>query len=152
MNTNLQCESNLIKKSGFTLVELIVVVALIGILMAIVIPRYSQYMDTARMTKLDTNARTIYNACVIAETELIAQGISPTEADIIAHTSNSLSMLVLTASDDTGTDDTYKLLNYIPSTGSEPGSFEISNITEDSNMYVWLNGVKRTVKARETLN
>ncbi len=48
------------KKNGFTLVELIVVVALLGVLSAIGIPIYTGYADTARVTTVQNNLRAIY--------------------------------------------------------------------------------------------
>ena len=40
------------KLKGFTLIELMIVVAIIGILAAIAIPAYSAYTRTTRMTKV----------------------------------------------------------------------------------------------------
>ena len=36
------------KNSGFTLVELIIVIAILGVLMAVLIPQYIQYVEKAR--------------------------------------------------------------------------------------------------------
>ena len=57
-------------KKGFTLIEMIVVIAIIGILAAILVPSMSGYLSTARASKQEANARTIYTAAQAAVTSL----------------------------------------------------------------------------------
>ena len=50
------------KEEGFTLIELMIVIAIIGILAAIAIPQFSAYRQRAYISALKTDAHTIANA------------------------------------------------------------------------------------------
>ena len=50
------------KKKGFTLVELIAVIAILGILAAIVVPKIGGYTDKANKAKAQADAKTVIQA------------------------------------------------------------------------------------------
>lgn len=62
-------------KKGFTLVELIVVIAIIGVLAAILVPTMLGYVENSRITSMDQVAKTIKDAAQVAATEMDTQGI-----------------------------------------------------------------------------
>ena len=53
------------KKKGFTLIELIAVIAIIGILAAVLVPRIVGYMNDAKRSKIVTQSRTVDRKSVV---------------------------------------------------------------------------------------
>lgn len=56
-------------KKGFTLVELVIVVAVMAILVAVAIPTVKSITGTAKKATFDTNCRTIESVLKLAEAE-----------------------------------------------------------------------------------
>lgn len=71
-------------KKGFTLVELIVVIAIIGVLAAILVPTMLGYVENSRITSADQIAKTIKDAAQVAATEMDTQGMGLATAEVVA--------------------------------------------------------------------
>jgi len=64
------------KMQGFTMIELIVVIAIIGILAAIAVPRFITQTTNARIAALNGLAGAINSAVELAQAEYVAEGNS----------------------------------------------------------------------------
>lgn len=65
-------------KKGFTLMELLIVVAIIAVLVAIAIPLFTQQLEKAREATDEANIRSAYAAC---STAVLTEGTSDVKGD-----------------------------------------------------------------------
>jgi len=70
-------------KKGFTLIELIVVIAILAILMALAVPQYNGLRKKAAKQVADANARTAYTACEAIIASQTGTAELPSAADIV---------------------------------------------------------------------
>lgn len=112
------------KKSqkGFTLVELVVVIAIIGVLAAILVPSMLNYVKKARLKTANSNAKTAYDAVA----EYVADG--ETQGKSLATTLSDFTTGYVAATG--GSSDADKLVcDVLKTNGDESGGFWVFTAT-----------------------
>ncbi|WP_410490111.1 pilin [Aeromonas media] len=132
-------KSNMKKQSGFTLIELMIVVAIVAILAAIALPAYQNYTKKAKMTEVASATggyKTLIEVCVQSKGTAclltdIQSGAAPTKGNVVTTvTGGAATPWVVTSAPSASaaagtlspltTGDTYILTSSTPTNNNDP--------------------------------
>ena len=132
-------------QKGFTLVELVVVIAIIGVLAAILVPSMLNYVKKSRLKTANSNAKTAYNAVaeMLADAETQGYGRNDVLTGTTASTSSykyAIKANKVVVAKSASTDGEKKIASVLVENGDEAGCFKVSKATingENSFVVFW---------------
>ncbi len=134
-------------QKGFTLVELVVVIAIIGVLAAILVPSMLNYVKKSRLKTANSNAKTAYNAVAEMLADAETQGYGRNDvltSEAAASTTSSYKYAIkankVVVAKSASTDGEKKIASVLVENGDEAGCFKVSKATingENSFVVFW---------------
>lgn len=123
-----------LKKKGFTLVELMLVVSIILVLLGFLIPRFSAYQDKVKTTKAVNTAKQIETATMASYGDKDGKfDVADVQQCVTSLTSAEEAKVLESASGDQNIEITYK----------SDGKFYTLDIDAQSNSYIVKDGTKQ---------
>lgn len=119
------------KKSqkGFTLVELVVVIAIIGVLAAILVPSMLNYVKKSRLKTANSNAKLAYNAAAEYLADLETQGYSKDDAFDLAATKKFSTGWHFVSEGEPSSDADKTIYDVLAENGNESGGWLVCKAT-----------------------
>lgn len=137
-------------QKGFTLVELVVVIAIIGVLAAILVPSMLNYVKKSRLKTANSNAKTAYNAVAeimadaetngVTKSQVLADAPTPANDDAKKYKIKSNSVYEAKSASAITDAGAKKVAQVLAENGDEAGCFKVLSATingESSYVVFW---------------